>query len=247
MRRVAILLLCLLVPAAAIAGECVWGSFDASRINYPGGPLTGTEHSSLRTIVTANGGTIAPPTPTLTGAYLSGVDIFYTSLLNTNTGTLSAAEQAALHTWIDAGGTLIVTGDIFPLPAYESFTAFYGVTNYTAISAVGNGTVVAAHPITLGVSAFFYNTNCTFTHGADGLLLGRDMAGNLFMVVLEPATGFPHPGRILILGDHNMFTNSSIGSADNTRLATNIAMWACEATTGVEPTSWGTIKAIYGR
>lgn len=242
------LALCIALPTVAAAQTgCRWGSFDATRINYPDGPLTGAAHTTLSTIITANGGTIAPATPALTAAYLGSVNVFYTSLLSTTTGTLSAAEQAALQAWINAGGTLIVTADIFPLPAYESFTQVYGVTGYTAISGSGNGTTVNAHPIIAGVSSFNYTTNSTFSYGGDALRIGVDFANNTFMVVLEPATGFPHAGRVLVTGDHNMFTNSFIGNADNTRLANNIAQWACHGATAVEPATWGQVKSVFAR
>jgi len=224
--------------------QCVWGSFDASRINYASGPLTGGSNSTLQTIVTTNGGTLAAPTPLLTPAYLAGVTVFYTSLLSTSTGTLSAAEQAALQGWIASGGTLIVTGDIFPLPAYESFTAAYNITNYTSISNNQTGSPVAVHPITQGVNLYKYNTNCGFTFGTDGMLLGNDGSGNDFMAVFEPGTGFGVGGRILVIGDHNMFTESTINQNDNAVLAANIVKWSClGGTSGHCPgvfASWGT-------
>ena len=210
---------------ASAASASNWGSFDASRINYPAGPLTGSAHTTLQGIITSNGGTIAAPTPTLTAAYLSGVDVFYTSLLDQSTGALSGAEQTALQNWIAGGGTLIVTADIFPLAAYESFTSFYGVTNYTAISNFQSGNVVAAHPITASVTTYWYATNSTYTYGADALLLGDDGSGNDFMIVMEPDPGFGAGGRMLVLGDHNMFTNLYIGDNDNTQLAMNIVQW----------------------
>lgn len=243
-----LMILTLLALTAGLAHAqtgCLWGSFDASRINYAAGPLTGTAHSVLRGIIAANGGVVAPAAPALTAAYLASVDVFYTSLLSTGTGTLSAAEQAALQAWITGGGTLIVTGDIFPLPAYESFTAFYGVTNYQALTTAGLGTTVGAHPITLGVTNFSYNTDCTYTFGAGALLLGRNVNARDFMIVMEPGTGFPAGGRILVTGDHNMFTDSMIAQADNTRLANNIALWACGGPTAVESTTWGQVKSVF--
>ena len=217
----------MLVAEPANAGTCIWGSFDTSRINYSAGTLTGSAHTTLQSIITGNGGTIAAPTSTLTDAYLSGVDVFYTSLLNVGTGELSAAEQTALHTWIANGGTLIVTGDIFPLNAYESFTAFYGVTNWLDLTNNTKGFPVAAHQITTGVTSYRYNTESTYTYGGDALLLGNNGLGSDFMIVMEPATGFNAGGRILVTGDHNMFTEGHIGDNDNTALATNIAQWAC--------------------
>jgi hypothetical protein len=206
-------LLALLLPTLALAQNCIWGSFDASRINYSAGPLTGSAHTQLRDIIVANGGTVGAATPLLTAAYLADMDVFYTSLLSTNTGVLSAAEQTALQNWIAGGGTLIVTADIFPLPAYESFTAFYGVTQYRDLRNSQTGHVVAV--------------------------------GDDFMIVLESGTGFPHAGRILVIGDHNMFTISYINNNDNVRLANNFALWACAGPTPVEPTTWGKVKASF--
>lgn len=238
----------LLVSSMAVSSQaCVWGSFDESRINYPGGTLNGSAHTQLRAIIAAHGGTVAPGTPTLTDDYLATVDVFYTSLLSTSTGALSGAEQTALHTWIANGGTLIVTADIFPLDAYESFTAYYGVTGYSQIGDVGVGSVVANHPITQGVGSFFYNTNATYNYGSDALLLGDDQNGRTFMIVMEPGTGFNAGGRILVFGDHNMFTDSYIGSNDNTILANNFAEWACAAPppVPVQNSTWGHVKSLF--
>jgi len=236
----------LLFATAATTNACVWGSFDASRVNYSDGTLNGGAHSTLRGIITSNGGTIAAGTPTLTAEYLAGVDVFYTSLLNTSTGVLVESEQNALHDWIAAGGVLIVTADIFPLPAYESFTAFYGVTGYDDLGDAGTGVPVADHPITEGVATFYYNTQSTFTYGPDALLLGVDGGGRDYMIVMEPGTGFDAGGRILVIGDHNGFTNSSIGEADNMVLVDNFVRWACTSLPNpVVETSWGKVKSMF--
>ncbi|MBD3369592.1 hypothetical protein GF402_04425 [Candidatus Fermentibacteria bacterium] len=137
-----------------------------------------------------------------------------------------------------------MTGDIFPLNAYESFTSNYGVTNYTSISGSGDGYPVASHPITDGVTSYFFMTECTFTYGSDALLLGDNGSGSDFMIVMEEGTGFTEGGRILVLGDHNILTNTYIGSSDNTVLANNIAAWAA-STTALDSNTWGSIKAAF--
>ncbi len=220
----------LLAPATADAA--VWGSFDGTRVNYAGGVLsTGPEHSSLRNIITGNGDTLAASTGTLTDMYLSGVDVFYTSLLNNGAPVLSPAEQLALTDWVAAGGTLIVSGDIFPLPFYESFTMPFGVTGWVDTGA-STATPSVMHPITAGVVTIDQVTQSTFTFGMDALELATADDGNPFIIVLEPGTGFCLGGRVLVLGDHNMFANSSIGLADNTALATNIIQWAASGAGG---------------
>ncbi|MFG0317943.1 MAG: DUF4350 domain-containing protein [Planctomycetota bacterium JB042] len=234
------------VGAVETRGQCVWGSFDASRVNYAGGELVTGNHSTLRSIVTQAGGVLAPSTPTLTSSYLAGVDVFYTSLLSNSTGALSPAEQTALIGWVQGGGTLIVTGDIFPLAAYDSFTAPFGVTNYASISTSATGAPVPpVHPLTDSIAAYRYVTNCTFTYGADAQLLGNDSAGNAFLIVLEPSTGYFGGGRIVVFGDHNMFTDSYIASNDNVALAGNLVDWACDAGSPLCPSNFPT-WANYG-
>ena len=137
------------VSTPCTAHAAVWGGFDVTRVNYAGGTLDGSAHDSLRALIVANGDSVTAMTSTLTPAYLSGIDIFYTSLARVGGPVLSAAEQAALQAWIASGGTLIVSGDVFNLPFYESFTSFYGVTGYTDLGLAGGATsTVYPHPLT---------------------------------------------------------------------------------------------------
>ncbi|MCA9651995.1 MAG: hypothetical protein H6712_35300 [Myxococcales bacterium] len=168
--------LLLLLPAAAQAA--VWGGFSGGRINYADGVVaTGGAWDDLRAELMANGDTLAPPTAVLDAAYLGGVDVFITSLLNAAGPNLSAAEQTALQDWIASGGTLIVTADANPLPGYEAFTSAYGVTDLDPALMV------------------------TFTVGPDALVIANDDTGAPFAAVLEPDTGFCEGGRVVGLGE----------------------------------------------
>ncbi|MEZ6234233.1 MAG: DUF4350 domain-containing protein [Phycisphaerales bacterium] len=211
----------------ASAQAQVWGCFDSTRVNYAGGVLNGgSSHTTLSGLVTGSGATLAAPTPTLTPAYLAGIDVFYTSLLTNNNTPLSGAEQTALQNWLAAGGTLIVTADIFNLPGYESFTSFAGVTGYAAANTTSPATVAAAHPITSGISTAAYVTDATFTVPGTALRILNNGSGGPFACVLDGSTGYAGPGRIAVFGDHNMFADSLIGQADNTALAMNFIQWA---------------------
>ncbi|MFG0330279.1 MAG: DUF4350 domain-containing protein [Phycisphaerales bacterium] len=216
-------------PAVASAGGVVWGSFDSSRINYSAGALNGDAHIQLRGIITANGDSVAAGTSTITDSYLSGVDVFYTSLLNTTTGYLSAAEKTSLDNWVAGGGTLIVTAEYLNPDTYEDYTAAYGVGNYFGLANRANGTPVGSHPIMDGISSFFIPAECTFTYGPDAELIGINAFGDDFMVVLEPSTGYTGGGRVLVMGDHNMFTDTYIFDEDNFPLAQNMVEWAADS------------------
>ncbi len=207
--------------------QCVWGSFKSSRIEYAAGVLSAGAHIKLRSIITTNGGAIGVATSTLTPAYLAKVDVFYTSLLHRTKGKLSAAEQHALQAWFDAGGTMVVTGDTHSHDAYDSFTKWLGVSGWTADqgSCRTNGTVVKAHPVTAGMSSFYYCSLGHFTHTKNVTRLGNDAKGRPFLAVVNPTSAAK--GRLLVLADHNLFTDSFINSGQNVALATNIVRWSC--------------------
>ncbi len=243
--RTAAIALALALASAAVADDCNWGSFDDSRVNYSEGTLNGGVHGTLRSIIAGHGGTVLAGTPLLTSTYLADVDVFYTSLLSTSTGELSSAEQAALQGWISAGGTLVVTADIFPLAAYESFTAHYGVTGYANLGNNSTGTPVGSHPIVTGVTGYRYNTESTYSYGSDALLIGNNGMGDDFMIVMEPGTGFTAGGRILVFGDHNMFADNMINLSDNEVLANNFVEWACETGVALDRSTWGSIKTSF--
>ncbi len=215
------------VILAGQASAQVWGCFDSTRVNYVGGVLNGgSNHTVLAGIIAASSATMAPPTPVLDAAYLSGVDVFYTSLLTNNGVPLTTQEKVDLQAWFNAGGTLIVTADIFNLPGYDSFTSFLNVSGYTAVSAPSPAVTVGAHPITAGVNTVSFTTNSFFTYPATAQRLMNDGAGNVFCVAMDPSTGFAGPGRLAVFGDHNMLTNGFITAADNTTLAQNLVAWA---------------------
>lgn len=213
-----------LLPSATEA-QCVWGSFDSTRINYSAGTLTGTGHSTLRGIITTNGGSVGAATGTLTAAYLAGVRVFYTSLLKTTGGALSATEHTALQNWVNGGGILIMTADYINIAACNSVTRWLGVA-YSSTRWTGLGTPTAiVHPVTIGVTNFYSAAGVTFNVPAAAKLLGVDSSNRPFIAVFDSTS--TQKGCVLILGDHNMFTNSYITRNDNRILAGNFAKWAC--------------------
>ena len=219
------------LAAPASASAAVWGCFDDTRLNYAAGVLAnGADHDELRALIVANGDTLAPTTAVLDAAYLGGVDVFYTSLLSSGGPVLSAAEQTALVDWMSSGGTLIVTGGSSSgfWPSYDAFTSPFGVTGWGSTGG-STATVIAAHPLTVGIANLVPNASATFSYGMLALELAEDSAGNPFMAVVDPDTGYCDGGRMLVLGDHNIFDDNNIANADNQALAQNMVTWAAGA------------------
>lgn len=226
--------LSIMLPSALLAqGTCIWGSFDSSRINYAAGTLTaagtaGSGHVELRKLIAANGGTLATATSTLTATYLSSIKVFYTSLLSTSTGALSASEQTDLQNWVKAGGTLIVTGDYINTTQSDTFTSWLGVTFATPLyTGTGSPTSNTACP-TRGINQMYVAGGATFNVPTGvNLLIAEDSTNKRPMMAEATVVAIRGAGRVLIFGDHNMFTDSYITRNDNRRLAENVCRWAC--------------------
>lgn len=217
--------------------QCVWGSFDSSRVDYTDGVLSTGAHVTLRSVITTNGGSIGLATGTLTSAYLATVDVFYTSLLHRTKGKLSRSEQSAMKSWFNAGGTLIVTGDTHSHDGYDSFTKWLGVTGWKSDqnSCRTTGPVVKLHPVTVDVSSIYYCSLGHFTHASTVTRLGNDAKGRPFLAVVNPTKTVK--GRLLVLADHNLFTDFFINAGQNITLAKNIVRWTCSLACST-PAAW---------
>jgi len=211
------------LPATAEAAT--WAGFDASRVNYPEGVLRdGMVYDDLRATIEVEGD-VAPAVSTLSAQTLAGVDVFYTSLLREG-DTLSPEEQSALFEWLFNGGTLIVTADTAPLSFCTSFTAAYGIDLYVDVGTNATALPIADHPVTAGVSTLQYVSNASFAFDDNALELARTPEDYVFAAVIEPEPGTCTTGRILVVGDHSMFTDAFIEQGDNLQFAANIVQWA---------------------
>lgn len=240
----------LLAVFAVLLGEssfaqCVWGSFDGTRINYTEGVFTtGTDHAKLRALVTGNKASLATATPTITASYLSKIQVFYTSLLHDTMGTPTKAEMTLLQGWVKAGGTLIVSGDVIGLKGYQAMTGWLGMGNWHAGPTCKVNGIIDPLSFNLdiinNVKEFYYCTNALFSVGPGAEVLGNDVNYQPFLCLFDPTP--ERAGRVLVLGDHNLFTDPYIdntATAQNTTLATNIVRWACKCPTGATAIPYG--------
>lgn len=207
------------------AAPITWGGPDSSRASR--GLQFGGSYTDFKNAITANGGVIGAATPTIDAGYLSGIDVFYSNWSNSATGVLSGAEQAALGAWVNTGGTLIVSADIFNLPTYNSYGALFGITFAPVSNGQTNVGPVSSHPITNGISMISYNTESTWVTQAGFQTLFNTPGAVPFMDVADASTGFGGLGKVLIMGDHNILADYG-NLQDNALLYTNIVNWAHE-------------------
>jgi MYXO-CTERM domain-containing protein len=228
------LLLVALVLALPLPGQAsVWGGFDSGRVNYVNGLLTGSAHSTFQSRLALQGHSIHTLTESLDSAYLSNVDVFYTSLANTDATPLTAVEQTALSSWVAGGGVWIISGDIFNLPLYNSYGAPFGISNFTA---EGPAPTIysspVSHPLTWGVASLQGTSYSSWTSGPNGQALASYSGNKTFVEVYDVSSGFTSGGAVLVLGDHNFLTDNFIGQDDNQVFLDNMIAWAgtvCES------------------
>ncbi len=208
------------LPAQAL----VWGGFDTTRVNYPDGVLSGAAHDDLRTVILAAGDSVGALTGTINANYLASIDVFYTSLLTNNNVPLTAAEQTALSTWVQGGGVLVISADIFNKAGYDSFGAFVGVGSF-ADAPDGPFAFPGVHPLTTNVTDIDPATSVSFTYNAANTTLLITNSGAPWAAVLDNTSGYTGGGCVLVLGDHNIFTDNFINNVDNLTMATNMVGW----------------------
>jgi hypothetical protein len=210
---VAVLIAAVLVPSAASAMSI--GVLPADQIGYSGGVFDTGDYATLRATLTGRGDTWSE-VATLTPASLAGLDAFYTSLVKIG-DTLTASEQTALYDWVNAGGILLLAGDIAAWqPTYNSWLSPFGLAESggTDGTTIASATVVApAHPLVNGpngvVPTFSMTTFAYFA--PDSYTTVATYLGN--PVLIDKAVG---SGFVTAVGDHNMFTDSWIGTNEET-------------------------------
>lgn len=113
-------LLCLCIVATAcetIDAATIVGGFDGSRVLFDTYSIYDPSGANTELTDAANfplyGDTIsfAPSTTVATSAYLGGIDIFFTGLLDFDAAALTPAEITALTDFINGGGFVIAHGD----------------------------------------------------------------------------------------------------------------------------------------
>src|SRR5262245_10280764 len=186
----------------------------------------GTAHFSI----TINDTAATPGSLTL--ALLKNFDVFFIGYLNDNSSNaLTAAELANLHTWVNAGGVLIVTCDE---SGYDAVCADFGhpATTSATNPMVPTGLGVL-HPIFNGLFGAVPTFNMRGTQGYFSATAGATVLAQ------DSTPGTPHPvfltktegaGRVILFADVDIIANALTSDAaitnSNDRLLGNLFAYA---------------------
>jgi hypothetical protein len=214
----ALVLAALSMFGAAVRADIVVGSFDASRAgqaNIADGFLTTQARASLQSHFPGSTITTAP---SLTPAFLSGLDVLIVSSVNNSGGIvpLSASEQTALFNYVLGGGTvLILAEEYLDHVSAQSLLTPFGITiDDDHVSGLQYGTILnPAHPIfdgPFGVqSQFAVLGSGVFTDlGPYATSLATmDSTGYPILASIEAGALGPGSGRVILMPDATPFAD----------------------------------------
>jgi thermitase len=154
----------------------------------------------------------------ITQATLEKYDAF---VIPQATTAYSSSETYTLRNFVLAGHSLLVIGSNNPY-LYTNLTDFAGITwQLASIGFGGFCNDLTSHPITDGVtSAFFLQTGLILSVASPAESIIRNPLGATMLAVSE--VGY---GKVVAISTGGSFTDSTIGNADNLRLAMNIIEW----------------------
>lgn len=227
-RRAAIAASFLVVLASAPVHAFVIGGLDLAR----GGaysPEFGSATGGFRTHVAATfPGTTFSSAPTLTASFLSGVDVLIIAApagSTTPITPLGAAEQAAMTSFVLAGGSaLLLSDNDFQFEAAsDSMVGPFGLDADGALVGTVTGTVTASHPVTNGP----FGTVTTLSYGFPGwfptlgpnavALASLDANSQISLAAIDHGILGPGSGAVIFFSDSTIgaMTGSNLTLVDN--------------------------------
>lgn len=143
---------------------------------------------------------------------LSQYDVLIVSALTAANSAYSAAEVAAIQTFVQSGGGLLIMGENSEIPSagVNSVGAAYGMKLNTnkVIPADTYVTNLTSHEMFQGIQSIYMRYGGEIQASAGATIVGTTAAGKA-MIANAAA------GRVIGLGDSNLFDDSYLQTADN--------------------------------
>jgi hypothetical protein len=171
-------------------------------------------------------------TGNLTAARLAPYDLLVIVLPRTN---FTAAEVAAVNSWIAGGGSLLILGDnggVSLQPYNQNINYLLSGTalrlENTLTGPMGTFTYLVAHPTTEACTELYVVFPGYVNYSAPAYPIWGTNAANI--LVAGRTVG---AGRVILGSDINWLENTHLASADNQQYAINVVNWLTAATAEV--------------
>ena len=242
--RLAVALLALAACGAAFAQVRI-GSIAESRFQtsygLDGSSMTVTRSKLLNTANFGPGGTVSQPNVitdtaatvgSVNAALLSNFDVFFISWLDDgDANAFTAGELSAFQTWVNGGGTMIITCDD---PAHDAVCASFGYpatdsgVNPDLPTAAGLASPIFNGPFGSVASFNECGNMGFFTTTTGATVLAVDSSGSQQPIVLFVTLG---AGRAILIADIDTISNCTLSggtgiSTDQDRFLANLFAFA---------------------
>jgi hypothetical protein len=199
-------------------------------------------YSSLVGLLAGNGYVTTTTTVGVDNIDLSPYDILVIAVLSAWNSPYSAAEVAAIQSFMAGGGAVLVLSENAGCPNgnVNPVTQAFGVT--CGVSTLSPAdlyfTNFASHQIFDGVTTVYYRAAGELSATGPGIALAWTDAGEEVIASVEPC-------RMIVTGDGNFCDNTYMSIADNQQFALNVFECLATGISPVEDSTWGTVKAMY--
>jgi hypothetical protein len=219
MKKVTVLIVAMLLSASPVLGgyDVLWDTSHGVYLDYEptGGFSTLVSHLAgygFNVSSTDNGFLVDDP---------AGYDVIVICTLSASSSAYSAAEVSRIVDYVNAGGGLLVLGENTdcPNPNIQPVADGFGIgLGLSYISPLDIYTSdLAAHPIFDGISEIYMRAAGEISAGGASSLVAWQEGTGLGLV----AAGTSGSGRVVAMGDSNLFTLSYYDLVDNRLFSVN--------------------------
>ena len=211
------------------------------------------EYSNLVARLAGSGYTVTTTTAGLANLDLSPYEVIVVNLGSAWNSQYTTAEVAAVETFVQGGGGVLIQGDAAGLansnvnPIAQAFGSTVGVSTLSPTDLYVSN--FAAHPVFSGISQIGCIYAGEVTASSPSALVAFEPGGKGVATAAEVAAG-----RVVALGDLNLWANGYLTRSDNALFADNVFSWLSEnsgyvpsgtvVSTEISPASleeWGTL------
>lgn len=215
---------------ATTGGNVLW---DVTHGIYLGYDPTNF-YSSLVTLLNSAGFSIYTTSAGLDNLNLAPYDIIVVNLGSSWTSGYTPSEVAAIDNFVNAGGGLLVMGDnpdvpnVNINPVAQTFGCTSGVSILSPNDLYINN--FTAHPIFAGVTEIYNRAAGELTASAPSSLVAWEPGDHGVVSVAEVGAG-----KVVILGDMNLWDNTYISNSQNQLFAENVFTWLSKPWLSADP------------
>jgi PKD repeat protein len=184
-----------------------------------------SDHTAAINSLNSEGVTTIVSSGMITDSLLQNYDVLY---INEPRTSFTSAEQSAVYNFVMNGGGLFIAHDFNTAISNFLLDSFdLNINDYSSPPGAVPGvdlliTDLEPHPITTGLAGFYWNYGNALNIGsAEWTVIARYNSSPL-LAAREAGSG-----RIVVIGDNDLFVDSYNVPPENVKLYTNIVLWLC--------------------